>query len=308
MSQFRSIAKDHLAQLDSLIERGSVPALRKLYEQAVSELETKLAGMVDRGAGPFSVQQARSMLAQAKAGLVRTSINMGAALNEQSVRAQQLSVKQLISSVKKMEKETTGAAIRLPIEQASRLGGVLDKRKSSLLKLNQSSMAKYGATVVGKIEQAVAMSLLKGEAGYSVVNKVADVMGGEWWRAERIVRTETANVFNASHADAIADSAREFHDLMMRWTEYVTDVTLQPMDERVGDDSIALHGQLARPGGMFYMPPFPPRAGLKISPSLRGGSWSHPPNRPNDRSVLQPWRPGWGWGWELVGGQRVERR
>jgi hypothetical protein len=45
---------------------------------------------------------------------------------------------------------------------------------------------------------------------------------------------------------------------------------------------------------------------LKISPNMLGETWTNPPNRPNDRAVLQPWRPGWGWGWELIDG--MERR
>jgi hypothetical protein len=32
--------------------------------------------------------------------------------------------------------------------------------------------------------------------------------------------------------------------VLMRWTEHVNDMTRQPLDKRVGKDSIALHGQL----------------------------------------------------------------
>ena len=308
MQEFKEAARDHLADLDSLVERGSVPRLKKLYEQAVQELEVKLAGLVRGGAAPFSMQQARSMLAQAKAGLVRTSIEMGQSLNSQVIKAQEASARSLIRSIKRMEKAASGSVVQLPIEQASRFAGVVDKRKSSLLKLHAASMAKYGAGVVGKIEQAIAMSLLKGEAGYSAVKRVAETMGQEWWKAERIVRTETAWAYNATHADAVGEASKAFPDLMMRWVEYVTDVTLQKMDTRVGDDSVALHGQLARSGTYFVMPLVHPVPTMKISPSLRNQQWLFPPNRPNDRAVLQPWRPGWGWAWESIGGVRVVRK
>lgn len=308
MKEFKEAARGHLEQLDRLIDRGSVPNLKKLYEQAISELETKLGGMIKNGAAPFSIQQAQSLLAQARHGLIRTSIEMGTALGKQTAITSQASAKALVASIKRMEKAASGAVIQLPIEQASKFAGVVDKRKTSLLALNKKSMARYGAAVVGKVEQAMAMSLLKGEAGYAAVKRVADTMGDEWWKAERIVRTETAYAFNATHADAIGETTKSFPDMMMRWVEYVSDVTLVPFDDRVGDDSVALHGQLTRPGGFFVMPSVHPKPPMKISPSLKGQSWQHPPNRPHDRAVLQPWRPGWGWGWIMSGGQRVEKK
>lgn len=307
LSEFKEASRGHLEALDTLIERGSVPRMRKLYTSAVQELELKLAEAIKSKAAPFSVQQARTMLAQAKQGLVRLSASLGTALNDQTIKTQHASAQRLIKDIKKMEKAATGATVRLPIEQASRFVGVVDKRKTSLMKLNKTSMAKYGAQVVGKLEQSIAMALLQGETGYKAVSRVAEAMDGEWWRAERIVRTETAWAFNATQMDAIGETTKSFPDMMMRWVEYVADKTLVKLDLRVGDDSVVMHGQLVRPGMFFVMPMIPPRPDLKISPSLRGKQWTNPPNRPNDRAVLQPWRPGWGWGYELVGGNRVER-
>jgi hypothetical protein len=92
-------------------------------------------------------------------------------------------------------------------------------------------------------------------------------------------------------------------DLMMRWTEHVDDEDGEPLDNRVGEDSIYMHGQLARPGGIFRMPP-----DADVHESLLEGAWFHPPNRANDRGVLAPWRSHWGIpGWELLGGRKVWR-
>lgn len=307
LSEFKEAARGHLARLDSLIERGSVPRMRKLYTGAVSELETKLAAAIKSGASQFSVHQAQSMLAQARVGLARLSAHLGTAMGEQTAKTQAASARALIVDMKRMEKAASGSVVQLPIEQAARFAGVVDMRRTSLLKLSRTSMAKYGSSVVGKMEQAIGMSLLNGETGYKAITRVTEVMNGEWWRGERIVRTETAWAYNATQMDAIGDAAKSLPNLMMRWVEYVSDVTLQKLDVRVGDDSVAMHGQLARPGTFFTMPLFPPRSGLTISPTLAGQSWQFPPNRPNDRACVQPWRPGWGWGWELVGGQRVTR-
>lgn len=306
LSEFQIAAQSHIKRLDGLIERGSVPRLRKLYTGAVSDLEGKLAKAVGSGASPFSVHQARTMLAQAKQGLIHLSGHMGTALNDQSLLVQQASANALITDIKKLEKVASGATVRLPIEQASRFAGIVDKRRTSLLKLNKTSMARYGSGVVAKVEQSIASSLLSGETGYKAIERVTETMDTEWWRAERIVRTETAWAYNATQMDAIGEATKEMPNMMMRWVEHVADVTLSKLDTRVGDDSRAMHGQLVRAGGYFKMPLLN-RADLKISQGLLGQQWQFPPNRPNDRACVQPWRPGWGWGWELVGGARVTR-
>jgi hypothetical protein len=272
----------------------------------MQDLERKLAKAVGSGASPFTIQKHRALLAQVHQGLAHLGRNLGTALGQETVQTQEASARALISDIKKLEGKARGAPVQLPIEQASRFTGVIDKRKTSLLKMNKTSMAKYGASMVGKLEGALAQTLVQGESGFQAIDRLTNVMGGEWWRAERIVRTEQSWAYNATAMDGVADATKTFPDMMMRWCELVADVTLAPYDKRVGDDSIAMHGQLAKAGSMFQMPSVAP-AGLKISPSLLGKSWANPPNRPNDRSVIQPWRPGWGWAWEYIGGVKVVR-
>jgi hypothetical protein len=89
--------------------------------------------------------------------------------------------------------------------------------------------------------------------------------------------------------------------LMQRWTELVDDATGRPLDNRVAADSLAMHGQVAPPGGSFLMP--------AAGGALAGQSWTHPPNRPNDRAVLTPWMPTWGVpAWQFRNGRRVNLR
>jgi len=306
LSEFQQASIGHIKRLNTLIDKKSIPRLRKLYTESMHDLERKLAKAVGSGASPFTIQKHKALLAQVHQGLAELGRNLGNAMGQETTQTQEISARALISDVKKLEKKHTGASIQLPIEEASRFAGVIDKRKTSLLKLNKTSMAKYGASIVGKLEGVMAQTLVQGESGFQAIDRVTSAYDMEWWRAERIVRTEQAWAYNATQMDGIQDVSKTFKDMMMRWCELVSDVTLVPYDKRVGDDSIAMHGQLARPGTMFQMPAVAP-SGLKISGSLLGKSWTNPPNRPNDRAVLQPWRPGWGWGWQLIGGAKVVR-
>jgi hypothetical protein len=167
--------------------------------------------------------------------------------------------------------------------------------------MHRESMTKYGARIVTKMESQLGESLIAGESPNDAVARIETVAKGEWYQAERIVRTETAWAFNATQADGMVDAASELDDLYMRWSEHVDDETGEPLDDRVAADSLALHGQVVRPGGEFLMP-----GSADVQESLQGRGWPFPTDRPNDRACLAPWRPGWGVpGWEMRGGRKV---
>lgn len=129
-----------------------------------------------------------------------------------------------------------------------------------------------------------------------------ELMDQQAWRVERLVRTESSYAYNLAQAAALqAYPTDPEHLLWGRWSERVDDLTGRPLDKKVAEDSLVMHGQVTRPGGTFTMPN-DPRAGR-----LAGRSWAHPPNRPNDRAVLVPWQRHWGVpGWILQGGRRID--
>lgn len=304
LAEFKQSSRDHIKRLATLTDKRAIPDLRRMYVTAQVELERKLAKLISSKASPFTVQQHQQLLAQCRQAQIELARSLGTALGQKTIETQTVSLNAMIKDIKRLEKAAGSGVVQIPIEQAARFTGVIDRRKTSLLAMNKKSMAKYGAGIVGNMEQALAQTLVQGETGMQAIDRVMGVADMEWWKAERIVRTEQAQAYNATQSDAIVENQKVFPDMMTRWTELVEDVTLRKLDDRVGDDSVALHGQLVKPGGMFKIPPGSPG---KISPGMLSGSWTNPPNRPNDRSILQPWRPGWGWGWELVNGAKVVR-
>lgn len=129
-----------------------------------------------------------------------------------------------------------------------------------------------------------------------------DVVDSDRWRVERIIRTESSRSYNAARLSAIDEIRLEVPGLLKRWTERVSDVTGQPLDDRVGKDSLVLHSQVSE--GLFVMPSDP-----RAPSRMIGQSWRQPPNRPNDRAVILPWAPGWELpAYKIVGGERVALR
>lgn len=304
---YDEVIGQHRRTLDRLIERGAVERVRRVYQRATAEVLKKLANI-----GPLkkslTEMQLRQILAQLISGQIHIAGEMAATLSNASREAQIDSLHSLLRGYKKLERHFTGKAPSLPIEEAARFAGLIDKRRGSLLEQHESSMRRYGRMVVAEINIELKISLAAGETLDEARDRVDKVIDGETWQAERIARTETSWAANITHVDGIKEIAQEVPDLYQQWIENC-DASGQPNDHRVGVDSLAMHLQLAKPGGMFTMPahaPVPDAEGkTEVSKSLVGESWAAPPCRPNGRETVAPWRRAWGMpGWEYRDGQR----
>ena len=88
LPEFREASRAHLARLDHLVEKGSVPRLRRVYQEAAVDLERKLSQAIGSGASPFTIHQHRVLLAQVRQGIARTSGLLGTELGAQTKQVQ----------------------------------------------------------------------------------------------------------------------------------------------------------------------------------------------------------------------------
>lgn len=300
------VIEEHHDRLERIAEKRGVSRLKRVYEDAHAEVEAKLKRLVRSGKGStYEAHQHRMVLAQVIEGERYVTRRMKGELGDAAFDARSDVMNALTRDLSRLEKKFTGTAPVLPIEDVARFQGVLDKRSTSLLARHDTSLDKYGKRTVVKIEGELSKSLLMGESPNQAIDRVSEVIDGQWWEAERIVRTELMHASNATQADAIADSRKVMPDIMMQWVEMVSDRG-SPLDDRVGVDSLALHGQVTAPGRPFTCPARAPN-GKTVSDSLAYEEIDHPPNRPNDRATIVPWRPGWGiYGWKYVNGRRIQ--
>ena len=307
---FLDAVSTHRYRLDKVLAGGAAKKMKGLYDEAQAHLVSKLAKSIQSGRGDtFTAYQQRIVTAQLREGQALIAKKLAGDMEPLSRVAQEKALKGLVSDVKHLHKALTGAPITLPIEEAATFAGVISRRSSSILRANTKSFNNYGVNIVAKVEKEMALSLLKGESPHQAIDAIAAAIDGEWWQGERIVRTEMAYAYNATHRDGIMEASSEIPDLYMRWEEHCS-ATGEPLDDRVAVDSIAMHGQVTKAGGVFTMPsdaPFPDKKGnTDVPKSLIGKTWMFPPNRPNDRAVVQAWMPDWGVpGWKYVGGKRV---
>ena len=298
---YRAIVRDQQRSLGKLVKSAGVTPVRKLYEQMLADLTKKLNVTAS---GTFTYQQLNILIAQVKLGLARLQRDVSSAVGSGAMKIGIASARDILQNAASLEKHFTGAALPLRVMEVGQLHGLVADRTASLMRINETSMARFGVGLVRRMETEMAVSLSTGESHSTAIDRVMKTGDLEWWRAERIVRTEMAFVANSSARDANDEQAVELEgDMWSLWSEHVTDEG-EPLDDRVGVDSEAMHGQVAPPGGLFTQPPTA-RDGEVVQVGLVGKTWTCPPNRPNDRAALIPWRANWGvpgWRWD---GQRV---
>jgi len=315
------VLDEHRARLLRVTEKQGLKQMRKTYEQAIAELEAKLKRLPGGKRDTFAAHQYRTTLGQLRQGMKVLTRRMSGALGDIGRGAQTEALRGLIGDITKLEKAFTGAEIVVPVEEAAAFQRVIRKAGKPMMRAHKETAANLGARLIGNIEKQLSLSLAMGEDMGGMIDRVDRTLGQGWYQAERIARTESIWAFNATQAVGMEEVAEELDDLMMRWVENVGD-DYRPLDDRVSLDSIAMHGQVTKPGSVFRFPRSlpsgapttsrrPGRNKVETWPEVlsrfRGQSWSAPPNRPLDRASIQPWRPHWGIpAWRWVGGRRVE--
>jgi hypothetical protein len=151
-----------------------------------------------------------------------------------------------------------------------------------LLNKYQASLDAYGADLRSQITSNIVQSMvMRDTQDRTVARLVSDTNRfflGEEWKLNRIVRTEMANVYNFSKMQGMGEvKSNTIPDLKK--------TLMHPMDKRTGDDS----KELARINPVVDIDEpfvFEWRGQKRV--------FQFPPDRPNDRSILVPYREVWG--------------
>jgi hypothetical protein len=283
--------------LDDHAEDKAVAAARAQFDGQLGSLGSSLravrSGRSQAPLSPAEVRAVAKVITDANARIVSL---VTTALNGTITATRGTAVEEMRAFIARHERGEVGA-----LSSRAAANAVSQARAGEAWGNARSILRQWAVDVNTQVNEAVRLAVQRG-ARPSEIGEVAQAtIDASWWRVERLVRTETAYAFNAVADATVAKLATQYPDVRKRWTERVDDRTGKPLDNRVAVDSLVLHGQLAKPGGLFTMPAVP-----LAPPKMVGRAWAFPPNRPNDRAVVLPWRPGWGIpGWVLRGGRVV---
>jgi hypothetical protein len=241
-------------RLEALLP-GQREMLLRLYAKIRADLAEKLATLPpDR----YTAQMTRVILAQIEAAGIDLAAAMGAGLVDIGALAAEVGRSGLIEQIDIWADTFEGSVRRISrVEQGAQV------LSDSLLEYYDVSRQTYGLEAIGKMKQVMAEGALKGETVAQTAKRIEAAAEIAPYRAERIARTELSN---AMHETQAADWRAEFGDEQDEWRK----TTTGPMDQRTGDDSRKIEGQVR-----------------KVDEAFEGdnGPFQRNPDRPNDRGT-----------------------
>ena len=269
----------HRAQLRGVIELGGVRKVRSLYESIRAELEADLASMVRAGQGQtFTAHHLRTILMQVRDGLKAFQAGLAPELANSADATATLAQRHVVSAIKQFEKRFAGTEPVLRLEEASVFRGVYKSVEPSLLARYHKLTNNYPMQTIQRVQGQLAMSMVKGEGVDQAVRRIASkggIFDRERWRAERIVRTEGSYAYGVTNQQCLQEVSHEVPRLMKR--------LVSTFDQRTGKDSKILNGQTV-PFDQPFVWMKQTKAGVERV------EFMNPPNRPNDRECVVPWR------------------
>ncbi len=273
---------------------AGVKKTRALLEEAQRDLAKRIAAKV-RGldGDTFTVVQMRATMAQLRMVVFELTGNLRDVVLEAGGTAAEAAASDVVGYLVAADKAFRGVGTTpLALREASMLDSATRGARSSILRRLASSgepvkdadaephkaktgiLQRYSIETVGHFEKKIRLGMLQGkspaEMEADITGESTFLQGAPAFWAARIVRCEVMNAYNRSGWESIREADDQLEDMVK--------VLSGVFDERTAADSYATHGQIRRPEQPF---------------ETWYGELQHPPDRPNDRSMVVPHRVSW---------------
>lgn len=274
----REVAFGHVDQLRKLEEK-EVKVLLARYREVRRELQDRLSALAG---DTFTAQRLRGVLVQVEAALSEMNDSFIIRLRDVSGRVISQAVDDLVEEIEKFEKEFLGAVTPININAQV----VVDDGSSFLFNKYEASVGAYTASTRSAIATGLSQAAIEGAPFGEVTRRIARFFIGEEWKLLRLGRTEIHNMYGFGKQKTLEAAKQGFLPDLQK-------SLFHPIDGRTGDDS----KQLKRIGPVVEIDqPFififkRRRKDGSIDEDRR--VFMHPPDRPNDRSILIPFRKEW---------------
>lgn len=272
------IFQKHYKQARQLVQDKTLKTAKSLYDQARLEMQDRLqsirAETMDKARLLREAQNHVTFVAQT------TGRELGKHLREASQNAVRLGAEQALREIARMDqlKKTGHPAVNEDGIRRNLEASI----KQDIARRQQRAAASSVLSMATRLENHLTSAVLGNAPFRETVQRIAGKQGlleQERWKAERILNTETSYAHNSTKQETLTRVEEASGVLLFKRL-------IETIDDRTGDDSFIIHGQVVR-------------AGFPFSWKHRvGGSWvtdtyMFPPNRPLDRAVVIPWRQEW---------------
>lgn len=280
------LRRSRLQALDYAGKTGTAK-MQRVLERAQRDLERRLReteGLGGPGKASFTAAQLRATLAQVRDVLRATALPaMRDDILDVGKMAAESAVQSTVEYIQAADKEFKGLGRTLAIDNAALYDQAVRGTEASILRRIGSDpvnpkqpgvLQRYGMNTVGAFEEVLQQRLIAQTPWSDVRNELIEkspfLQGKPMYWAERIARTEVMGANNAASAETISAVNDKLGDMVK--------INSATFDSRTSADSYAVHGQIRRTNEPF---------------DSWFGAFMHPPDRPNDRSVVVPHRISW---------------
>jgi len=273
-STVNDLVQSTIEKVDSL-EEAQQKKLLKIFKKVRLQLMDRLMTIPE---GTFTEQQMNVTLVQVNAAIEAIKRDLRTGMVDIGEVMATKGIEDLSNEIEKMSKHFSGSVT--PINMRAILAAT--NPNAFLLNKYQASIDAYGEGLRSQITSNIVNSLVLRETSERTVGRlVADVgryFMGEEWKLNRIVRTEMHNVYNYSKMVSMVEVKKDT-------IPDIKKALMHPMDNRTGEDSI----KLAKMNPVVDIDkPF------RFKWKGQERVFQFPPDRPNDRSILVPYREEWG--------------
>jgi len=227
----------------------------------------------------FTAQQIRGVLAQVNVAITVMNGKIANNMRESSVEASLAGVQHQLAEIRKFSEKFEGAVVPINLDVVQ----VSSDTSNLLINNYEASMNRYDADVRARITRGLTQAAIQEIPYEQAVAKIGKFFQGTEWELQRVVRTELQHTYSVAKLNGLRKLAKDTLPDLKK-------ALYHPMDSRTGQDSI----ELAEKNPILPLDqPFVQKYRASPKSKLQSYVFMTPPNRPNDRAILIPYRDAW---------------
>ncbi len=269
------IVENHVQAVLSL-EDSQAKSIMSSYQGVRQDLVRRLGSV---NPGTFTAQHLRGVLAQVDSAIAAINKKLYGDMYNGSFEAAKSGVNDLFSEMNEFDEIFTGAVTPINLNAAL----IAQDTANFLTTKYSTNLEAYGTDLSNQIGNGLFAASIGEKSYYEVVQSISQFFTAEEWKLQRIVRTELHNIYNVAKLNGMRklvgtdDAPGDIPDLMK--------TLMHPMDQRTGEDS----KELAREHPVIPIDEEFVQVWGKYT-----YIFMNPPDRPNDRAIMIPYREEWG--------------
>lgn len=222
----------------------------------------------------FSAQHLRGVMAQVEGALAAMNEKLKGEMQSGAYEMALSGVEDLTDEMATFDEAFLGAVTPINLNAAA----AATDTTNFLVTKYDTSLDEYGTDLLNQIGKGLLAASIGELNADQVVGRIGEFFTAEEWKLRRIVRTELHNIYNVGKMRGMRTLADDTIPDLKK-------TLMHPMDQRTGKDSIYA-------AGLRLVVDIDEPFEYEWKGQLR--SFMAPPDRPNDRAILVPYRTEWG--------------